>query len=104
MLELRPNCEWCNCDLPPHSKEARICSYECTFCATCVEEILHNVCPTCGGGLTERPIRPVSAEGGQKNLGLQNRPAGTKRYHSGWTIEQLQEVSRRLRYIPPAER
>ena len=49
-LQLRPNCEYCDKDLPPTSTEARICSYECTFCADCVESKLHNVCPNCGGG------------------------------------------------------
>ena len=49
-LELRPNCEWCDKDLPPDATEARICSYECTFCADCVERHLQNVCPNCGGG------------------------------------------------------
>ena len=45
VLELRPTCEHCNKLLPPDSPEARICSYECTFCATCVEGVLGNVCP-----------------------------------------------------------
>ncbi len=58
MLELRPTCENCNLPLPPSSLEARICSYECTFCAACVDEVLSNVCPNCGGGFTPRPIRP----------------------------------------------
>jgi uncharacterized protein len=48
-LQLRPNCEYCDKDLPPNSTEARICSYECTFCADCVEKKLQNVCPNCGG-------------------------------------------------------
>lgn len=61
MLELRPNCECCNKDLPPHSAEARICTFECTFCADCVEHVLRGICPNCGGNLTERPIRPLSA-------------------------------------------
>jgi len=59
MLELRPTCENCNCALPPDSVDARICSYECTFCESCVETILLNVCPNCGGGLTPRPVRPA---------------------------------------------
>jgi hypothetical protein len=104
MLELRPNCEWCDCDLPPASPQARICSYECTYCATCVDEVLHNVCPTCGGGFVPRPIRPVRAEAGQKNLGLANRPAGTTRHHSVWTEDQVREVSARLKDIPPDQR
>jgi hypothetical protein len=59
MLELRPTCEHCNKALPPASVEARICSYECTFCADCVEDVLGNVCPNCGGGFVARPIRPA---------------------------------------------
>jgi hypothetical protein len=58
MLELRPTCEHCNTPLPPNSLEARICTYECTFCAACVESVLGNVCPNCGGGFVPRPIRP----------------------------------------------
>ena len=57
-LQLRPNCEYCDKDLPPDATEARICSYECTFCADCVENKLGNVCPNCGGGFVPRPIRP----------------------------------------------
>ena len=57
MLQLKPNCELCDKDLPPTSSEARICSYECTFCAECAESELHNVCPNCGGGLEIRPRR-----------------------------------------------
>jgi hypothetical protein len=59
MLELRPSCECCDRDLPPDSPDARICTYECTFCADCVDHRLHNVCPNCGGGFEKRPIRPV---------------------------------------------
>ena len=58
-LQLRPNCEYCDKDLPPESLEARICSYECTFCAECVESKIFNVCPNCGGGFVPRPIRPA---------------------------------------------
>ena len=57
MLELRPNCECCNRDLPPDSTEARICTYECTFCATCVDEVFAGECPNCGGNFVNRPIR-----------------------------------------------
>ena len=58
MLQLRPNCECCDKDLPPASTEAMICSFECTFCATCAQERLHGRCPNCGGELVRRPIRP----------------------------------------------
>ena len=60
MLELRPSCEHCDRDLPPDSADARICTYECTFCATCVDEVLHGVCPNCTGDFTRRPVRPGS--------------------------------------------
>ena len=49
MLQLRPNCECCNKDLPAESTEARICSFECTFCVSCVESVLGGQCPNCGG-------------------------------------------------------
>lgn len=58
MLEIRPDCEHCGRDLPPNSADARICSYECTFCAACVDGPLAGVCPNCGGGFVPRPIRP----------------------------------------------
>lgn len=58
MLEIRPNCENCDKALPNDSLEAMICTYECTFCGECVENILQNVCPNCGGGFEKRPIRP----------------------------------------------
>jgi uncharacterized protein len=60
MLELRPSCEHCNKALPPASTEARICSFECTFCAACVDGVLSNVCPNCGGGFVPRPVRPAA--------------------------------------------
>lgn len=59
MLELRPNCECCDKDLPPDAADARICSFECTFCAACAENAWHGVCPNCGGGFSPRPIRPA---------------------------------------------
>ena len=59
MLELRPNCECCDRDLPPDSLDARICSFECTFCVNCAEGVLRGRCPNCGGELVRRPIRPA---------------------------------------------
>jgi uncharacterized protein len=59
MLELRPNCECCDKDLPP-AADALICTYECTFCRDCGENILKGVCPNCGGNLVTRPIRPAA--------------------------------------------
>jgi hypothetical protein len=60
VLELRPSCECCDVDLPPDSTQARICTYECTFCADCVENRFHDVCPNCGGNFVPRPIRPAA--------------------------------------------
>lgn len=58
MLEIRPNCEHCNKDLPNTSTEAMICSFECKYCKTCATDIFDNVCPSCSGNFIERPIRP----------------------------------------------
>ena len=71
-LELRPNCECCDCDLPPESREAMICTFECTFCSQCAERMNH-VCPNCGGELVRRPIRPTGK--------LVKNPASTVRVH-----------------------
>ena len=60
MLELRPCCECCATELPPDSLDARICSFECTFCADCADARLLGVCPNCGGELVRRPVRPAS--------------------------------------------
>ena len=71
MLELRPNCECCDADLPPASVEAVICSFECTFCRTCAQDKPNWTCPNCGGNLVERPTRPA--------MTLTKYPASTKR-------------------------
>jgi len=71
MLELRPSCECCNKDLPPDSLEVYICTFECTFCESCTQSILKEICPNCGGNLVQRPIRPASL--------LEKYPASTKR-------------------------
>lgn len=60
MLQLRPSCECCDKDLPPDSTQARICSFECTFCESCAENVLAGKCPNCGGELLARPRRPAA--------------------------------------------
>ncbi|WP_454686363.1 DUF1272 domain-containing protein [Agrobacterium leguminum] len=70
-LELRPNCECCDRDLAPDSRDAMICSFECTFCVDCVTDVLHGACPNCGGELVRRPVRPVAK--------LVNNPASIRR-------------------------
>ena len=69
MLQLRPTCEHCNTTLLPAAADARICSYECTFCAACVDGVLGNVCPNCGGGFVPRPVRPATNWKGGNCLG-----------------------------------
>lgn len=101
-LELRPNCEYCDKDLPPASLEARICSYECTFCADCVDRILYNVCPNCGGGFVPRPIRP--SKEWRPGLSLSTRPPSTKRVHLSYSHDDIAAHSRRIKDIPPVER
>ena len=71
MLQLRPSCECCDKDLPPDSTDARICSFECTFCASCAEHVLAGKCPNCGGELVVRPRRPAAK--------LNKFPASTER-------------------------
>ena len=77
MLQLRPSCEHCDKALPPASLEARICSFECTFCAHCAETLLGNVCPNCGGAFAPRPIRPAHDRRAGNFLG--RYPASTER-------------------------
>ena len=73
MLQLRPGCECCNTDLPPDSDAARICSFECTFCAACADQRLLGICPNCGGELLRRPRRPAAK--------LMRHPASAERVY-----------------------
>jgi hypothetical protein len=75
MLELRPNCECCDKNLPPDATDAVICTFECTFCADCAANRLDGVCPNCGGNFAARPIRPAAM--------LTKYPASTKRIFNG---------------------
>ena len=102
MLELRPNCENCNTPLPPASTEARICSYECTFCRACVEGILENVCPNCGGGFCARPIRPKNNLKNGNYLGQD--PAGERVVYKPVDADEQRAFSKGIKSIPPQER
>jgi len=104
MLELRPNCELCDRDLPPQSADARICSYECTYCVACAESVLKNVCPTCGGGFVPRPIRPKTAWRPERKLGLSYHPASTSRVHSKFTMDDILAHVARIKDIVPEDR
>lgn len=101
-LELRPNCEYCDKDLPPNATEARICTFECTFCADCVEGKLYDVCPNCGGGFVQRPIRPATEW--RPGLSVVKRPPSEKRKYLSYSLEDIAAHSSRIRSIPPAER
>jgi hypothetical protein len=96
MLELRPTCENCNKALPPESLEACICTYECTFCATCVDAILDNVCPNCAGGFVPRPIRPATTS-------LAKIPR-TKVKHRPVDPEAHARFAAAIKNIPPEKR
>jgi hypothetical protein len=102
MLELRPTCENCNKSLPPSSLEARICTYECTFCASCVDNVLGNVCPNCGGGFVPRPIRPSRNWNGDNYLGKD--PASTKIKHRPVDRATHAKFSAEIKNVPPDKR
>lgn len=80
MLQLRPNCECCDKNLAPDSTEALICSFECTFCKDCTDNVLKGTCPNCGGELVARPRRPASK--------LAKFPASTERVFNAACKEQ----------------
>ncbi len=101
-LELRPNCEYCDRDLPPNSTAARICSFESTFCADCVDGALQNVCPNCGGGFVPRPVRP--AREWRRGLSLAARPPSTKRVQLSYSHEDIAGFVRDVASIPPDRR
>lgn len=96
MLEIRPNCEHCGKTLPPNASDARICTYECTFCAHCVDHILMNICPNCTGGFEARPMRPQAK--------LEKHPAQSQAYIKPVDLELQAELIARYEKIPPENR
>ncbi|MBM3583664.1 MAG: DUF1272 domain-containing protein [Alphaproteobacteria bacterium] len=101
-LELRPNCEMCDVDLPAAVVNARICSYECTFCADCVETRLMNVCPNCGGGFVPRPIRLATAW--RPGVSAADQPPATQRRHLKYPLDDIARHIARIRTITPERR
>jgi hypothetical protein len=93
MLEVRPCCENCQKALPPNSGEAMICSFECTYCITCVENVLENVCPNCGGNFEHRPIRPKEM--------LNKYPSSAKYVHKPFDTAQLEHYKKKYQHIQP---
>lgn len=101
-LALWPTCEHCNKALPPDSLEARICSFECTFCVKCVEEVIGNVCPNCGGGFVPRPIRPARNWRNGNYLG--DFPARTAVKHKPVDPVVHAKFSAEIRKLAPGKR
>jgi uncharacterized protein len=103
MLELRPTCEHCNKVLPPDSLEARICTYECTFCAACVDSVLvHNICPNCGGGFVARPVRPSNNWNDDNYLGKD--PASIKVKYKPIDLAAYAKLVAAINSLPPEQR
>ena len=102
MLELRPNCEWCDKDLPPEAGDACICSYECTFCSACVDSHLQNVCPNCGGGFVSRPIRPATPW--RDGVSRAHQVPSTQRRALKHDRENIAAHVARIKDIAPADR
>jgi uncharacterized protein len=101
MLELRPSCESCDKPLPPEALDARICTFECTFCAACVEA-LENVCPNCGGAFCQRPVRPRHNWKADNYLGKYPASARVKHRPVDWELHSA--FARRIRDIEPEAR
>jgi hypothetical protein len=101
-LQLRPNCEYCDKNLPPDALDARICSYECTFCADCVETKLNNVCPNCGGGFAPRPIRP--AREWRPGVCVAKHQPSHKRVHLKYALDDIAAHVAKISKIAPEKR
>lgn len=101
-LQLRPNCEQCDKDLMPDDPSAMICSFECTFCQSCVDNVLLNVCPNCGGGFVPRPIRP--SEDRVNGACLNNHPASEVRVFKPVDKNRHKTFAAGLAEIPPENR
>lgn len=102
MLELRPTCENCNTSLPPSATDARICSFECTFCAGCVDNVLGNVCPNCGGGFTARPVRPT--QDWKNGNTVAKYPASATVKHRPVDVAAHQAFAAAVRNVAPEDR
>jgi hypothetical protein len=96
MLKLRPVCENCGKPLPVNSTEAMICTFECTFCADCVSNVLKDVCPNCGGGFEKRPVRPKEK--------LVKNPATTELYIKPVDMEKFEPLLLKNGTIKPEDR
>lgn len=96
MLQLRPSCENCDKALPVNSTEAMICTFECTFCKDCVEKILENVCPNCGGGFERRPVRPIRH--------LESNPPSSDRVYKPVVMAEFKRSYADIKKVKPENR
>lgn len=96
MLQIRPNCEHCNKELPNTSTEAMICSFECTYCKTCALELFKNVCPSCSGNFVQRPIRSSKM--------IAKYPASTHRVFNPKDLNKAAVNSTKFKNIAPKNR
>jgi uncharacterized protein len=101
-LAMKHECERCRRALPPDAADARICTYECTFCAACVATHLDDVCPNCGGGFVPRPIRPKVER--RRGVSLGHQPAATRRRQLNYERTEIARFVAGVRDIPPVER
>lgn len=95
-MEIRLNCENCDKPLPNSSDEAMICTFDCTFCKDCVDNILQNVCPNCGGGFEKRPTRPKQH--------LEKHPPSDQKILKPVDLEKFQDKLNRYKGIKPSDR
>ena len=102
MLVIKPNCEHCDADLPNGSDDACICSYECTFCAACVAQVLDNVCPNCGGGFTRRPARPGRAW--RDGVSAAHQPPSAERHLKPVDVAAHRAFAVAIKQIDPTDR
>lgn len=101
MLEMRPICENCAKLLPNDSSEAMICTFECTFCTDCYNNLLDDVCPNCGGGFTKRPTRPTNCV--TENC-IKNYPVATERKHRPINFKKYEPIKNFFINIKPRKR
>ena len=102
MLALKPSCEHCDRDLPADAEDAMICSYECTFCKHCVDVVLLNVCPNCGGGFCPRPVRPRRQW--RTGVSLEQHPAQQMRTLKPVKVEEHRSFAATLKAMDPRDR
>ena len=96
MLEIRPNCEHCNKDLPNTSVDAMICTFECTYCKECALEVFKNVCPSCSGNFVQRPIRTSKM--------IEKYPVTTTKVFKPKDLEQAKINTEKFINIAPEKR